>query len=115
MVIEERMINDVVVAKVHGDIVLNGSSPALAERVRSLLDQDRVASCSTWERALCGQRGISETRPIVQCQEPRRDNGLARVTRHLHDLPYDAKLLNVFSASDGGRGHRGFRGRVAAR
>jgi anti-sigma B factor antagonist len=41
MRIEERMIDDVVVAKVHGDIILNGSSPALAERVRSLLEQDR--------------------------------------------------------------------------
>ena len=41
MRIEERVVGNVAVVKVHGDIVLNGSGPDLADKVRSLLEQDR--------------------------------------------------------------------------
>ena len=34
MRIEERVVGNVAVVKVHGDIVLNGSGPDLADKVR---------------------------------------------------------------------------------
>lgn len=41
MRIEERTVDSVAVIEMHGDIVLNGPGPDLADRVRSLLEHDR--------------------------------------------------------------------------
>ena len=41
MRLEERIVNNVAVVRVHGDIVLDTSGPDLADRVRRLLEQER--------------------------------------------------------------------------
>jgi anti-sigma B factor antagonist len=98
MRIEERMIEDVVVAKIHGDIFLNGSSPALAERVRSLLEQDRRhIVLDLGDVRYVDSGGLGE---LVESFSAARNRGgaikLARVTERLNDLLVITKLLNVF-------------------
>jgi anti-sigma B factor antagonist len=98
MRIEERMIDDVVVAKVHGDIILNGSSPALAERVRSLLEQDRRRIVlDLGDVRYVDSGGLGE---LVESFSAAKNRGgvikLARVTKRLNDLLVITKLLNVF-------------------
>jgi len=98
MRIEERTIDDVVVAKIHGDILLNGSGPALAERMRSLLEQDRrCIVLDLGDVRYVDSGGIGE---LVESFSAARNRGgaikLARVTRRLNDLFVIAKLLNVF-------------------
>jgi anti-sigma B factor antagonist len=98
MRIEERMIDEVVVAKLHGDIVLNGSGPALAERVRSLLEQDRRRIVlDLGDVRYVDSGGIGE---LVESFSAARNRGgavkLIGVTRRLNDLLVITKLLNVF-------------------
>ena len=47
MRIEERVVENVTVVAVHGDIVLNGGGPDLANTVRALLNLAVAMSCST--------------------------------------------------------------------
>ncbi len=112
------MINDVVVAKIHGDIVLNGSGPALAERVRSLLEQDRpriVLDLGNVRYVDSG--GIGE---LVESYSAAKNRGgaikLARVTKRLNDLLVITKLVNVFECFETeDEAIESFGGRVAAR
>jgi anti-sigma B factor antagonist len=117
MRIDERMIDDVVVAKVHGDIVLNGSSPALAERVRSLLEQDRRRIVlDLGDVRYVDSGGLGE---LVESFSAAKNRGgaikLARVTKRLNDLLVITKLLNVFECFETeDEAIESFGGRVAA-
>ena len=117
MRIEERMIDDVVVAKVHGDIVLNGPGPALAERVRSLLEQDRRRIVlDLGDVRYVDSGGIGE---LVESFSAAKNRGgaikLARVTKRLNDLLVITKLLNVFECFETeDEAIESFGGRVAA-
>jgi anti-sigma B factor antagonist len=102
MRLEERIVHDVAVVKVHGDIVLNGSGPDLANRVRSLLQQDRrriLLDMSDVRYVDSG--GIGE---LVESFTAAKHRGgsikLLNVTGRLNDLLVITKLLNVFECFD---------------
>jgi anti-sigma B factor antagonist len=98
MRIEERIVDDVVVATLHGDIVLNGPGPGLANRVRSLLDQDRrCIVLDLGDVRYVDSGGIAE---LVESFSAALHRGgavkLIRVSKRLNDLLVITKLLNVF-------------------
>jgi anti-sigma B factor antagonist len=98
MRIEERIIDGVVVAKLHGDIVLNGSGAALADRVRSLLERDRrCIALDLGDVRYVDSGGIGD---LVESLSAARNRGgavkLIGVTKRLSDLLVITKLLNVF-------------------
>lgn len=117
MRIEERMIDDVLVARIHGDIILNGSGPDLAERVRSLLEQERRRIVlNLGDVRYVDSGGIGE---LVESFSAAKNRGgaikLAHVTRRLSDLFVIAKLLNVFECFETeDEAIESFGGRVAA-
>jgi anti-sigma B factor antagonist len=117
MRIEEQMVDGVVVAKVHGDIVLNGSGPALAERVRCLLEQNRRRIVlNLGDVRYVDSGGIGE---LVESFSAARNRGgavkLIGVTRRLNDLLVIAKLQNVFECFETEReAIESFGARVAA-
>ena len=118
MRIEERVIDDVVVVKIHGDIILNGPGPALAERVRSLLEQDRhCIVLDLGDVRYVDSGGIGELIESFSAAKNRAGAiKLARVTRRLNDLLVVTKLLNVFECFDTeGEAVESFGTRVAAR
>jgi anti-sigma B factor antagonist len=102
MRLEERFVNHVAVIKVHGDIVLNGSGPNLADRVRSLLDQSRrriVLDVSDVRYVDSG--GIGEMVESFSAAQHRGGSiKLVGVTRRLNDLLVITKLLNMFECFD---------------
>ena len=102
MRIEERIVNNVAVVKVHGDIVLNGSGPDLADTVRHLLEKDRrliVLDMSDVRYVDSG--GIGE---LVECFTAAQHRGgsikLLGVAKRLNDLLVITKLVNVFDCFD---------------
>jgi anti-sigma B factor antagonist len=102
MRIEERSVGDVAVVKVHGDIVLNECGPALADRVRALLDRYRrriVLDLADVRYVDSG--GLGE---LVESFSAAKHRGgsvkLVGVTRRLSDLLVITKLLNVFECFD---------------
>lgn len=102
MRMEERFVNNVAVVKVRGDIVPSDPGPDLAERVRSLLERDRlwiVLDLSDVRYVDSG--GIGE---LVESLTAARHQGgaikLLRVNQRLSDLLVITKLLNVFERFD---------------
>ena len=98
MRMDERNVDDITIIKVRGDIVLNGRGPALAERVRALVDQNRrriLLDLSDVRYVDSG--GIGE---LVASFSAARNRGgtvkLCGVTRRLNDLLVITHLLNVF-------------------
>ncbi len=102
MLIEKHTFGDVAVLKVHGDIVLNGSGPALADRIRALLDQNRRRIVlDLADVRYVDSSGLGE---IVESFSAAKHRGgsvkLLGVTRRLSDLLVITKLLNVFECFD---------------
>jgi anti-sigma B factor antagonist len=98
MRLEERIVGDVAVVKVHGDIVLNGSGPDLADKVRNLLDKDQPRIVlDMGDVRYVDSGGIGE---LVESFTAARHRGgaikLLNVTQRLNDLLVITKLLNVF-------------------
>ena len=105
MLIEERLVNNVSIVKVYGDIVLNGSGPDLADRIRTLLDRDRryiVLDMSDVRYVDSGGIGT-----LAESFMAARHRGgaikLVGVTNRLNDLLVITKLLNVFECFDSER------------
>ena len=117
MGIEDRIIGDVAVVKVHGDIVLNGSA-VLADRIRTLLEQNRrriVLDLADVRYVDSG--GLGE---LIEAFSAAKNRGgvvkLLGVTKRLNDLLVITKLLNVFECFDSqGDAIDSFSGRVVAR
>jgi anti-sigma B factor antagonist len=118
MGIEDRIIGDVAVVKVHGDIVLNGSAAVLADRIRTLLEQNRrriVLDLADVRYVDSG--GLGE---LIEAFSAAKNRGgvvkLLGVTKRLNDLLVITKLLNVFECFDSqGDAIDSFSGRVVAR
>jgi anti-sigma B factor antagonist len=102
MLIEERNVDNVAVVKVHGDIVLHGSGPVLADQIRALLEQNRrriVLDLADVRYVDSG--GLGE---LVELFSAAKNRGgsvkLLGVTKRLNDLLVITKLLNVFECFD---------------
>ncbi|HQZ38067.1 MAG TPA: STAS domain-containing protein [Vicinamibacterales bacterium] len=98
MRLEERTIDMVTVVQVHGDIVLNGSHPSLADRIRHLLDENhRRIVLDLADVRYVDSGGLGE---IVESFTAARNRGgtvkLLGITRRLNDLLVITKLLHVF-------------------
>ena len=98
MRLEERIVGNVAVVKVHGDIVLNGSGLNLADKVRNLLDKDQPRIVlDMGDVRYVDSGGIGE---LVESFTAARHRGgaikLLNVTQRLNDLLVITKLLNVF-------------------
>jgi anti-sigma B factor antagonist len=98
MRMEERLVNDITIVTVHGDIVPDGKGSALAERVRGLVDQSRrriVLDLS--DVRYVDSNGIGE---LVAGFSAARNRGgavkMCGVTARLHDVLVITGLLNVF-------------------
>ena len=102
MRIEERVVGNVAVVKVHGDIVLNGSGPDLADKVRSLLEQDRRRIVlDLGDVRYVDSGGIGElVESFTAAQQRGGSVKLLGVTKRLNDLLVITKLLNVFECFD---------------
>jgi anti-sigma B factor antagonist len=102
MRLEERIVNNVAVVRVHGDIVLNTSGPDLADKVRSLLEQERRAIVlDMGDVRYVDSVGIGElVASFTAAQHRGGAIKLSGVTRRLNDLLVIAKLLNVFECFD---------------
>jgi anti-sigma B factor antagonist len=102
MRIEERVVGNVAVVRVHGDIVLNASGPDLADRIRGILEQDRrLIALDMGDVRYVDSGGIGE---LVEAFSAAQHRGgsvkLFGVTRRLNDLLVITKLLNVFECFD---------------
>lgn len=102
MRLEESSIGDVSVVKVRGDIVLNAPGPALLDKVRSLLLQERrkiVLDLADVRYVDSGGIGA-----LVESYRAARHLGgtvkLTGVTTRVNDLLVITKLLNVFDCFD---------------
>src|SRR5690349_332018 len=96
------VIGDVTLVKIHGDIVLGGSGPALAERVRTLLEQGRRhIVLDLADVRYVDSRGLAE---IVEAFSATRNRGgalkLLTVTKRLNDLLTISRLNSVFDRFD---------------
>src|SRR4026209_1387816 len=102
MRIEDRIVNNVAVVTVHGDIVLNGSGPDLADKVRSLLEQDRRRIVlDVGDVRYVDSGGIGElVESFTAAQHRGGSIKLVGVTKRLNDLLVITKLLNVFECFD---------------
>ena len=98
MRINNRIVNNVAVVTVHGDIVLNGSGPDLADKVRSLLEQDRRRIVlDVGDVRYVDSGGIGElVESFTAAQHRGGSIKLVGVTKRLNDLLVITKLLNVF-------------------
>ena len=98
MRIEERIVHNVAVVTVHGDIVLNVAGPDLADKIRSLLEQNRrQIVLDVGDVRYVDSGGIGE---LVESFTAAQHRGgaikLLGVTKRLNDLLVITKLLNVF-------------------
>jgi anti-sigma B factor antagonist len=102
MRIEERFVDNVVVVKVRGDIVLDGSGPDLSDRIRNLLDHDRRRIVlDLGDVRYVDSGGIGElVESFTAAQHRGSSVKLLGVTRRLNDLLVITKLLNVFECFD---------------
>jgi len=105
MRIEERVVENVAVVTVHGDILLNGSGPDLASIVRALLDQDRRRILlDVGDVRYVDSGGMGE---LVEAFTAARHRGgcvkLLGVTKRLNDLLIITRLLNVFECFESER------------
>ena len=118
MRIEDRNFGDVAVVKVHGDIVLNGSAAVLADRIRTLLDQNRrriVLDLADVRYVDSG--GLGE---LIEAFSAAKNRGgavkLLGVTKRLNDLLGDHKAPErVRMLRHTGDAIESFSGRVVAR
>jgi anti-sigma B factor antagonist len=102
MRIEERIVDNVAVLSVHGDIVLNASGQNLADRIRRILEQDRQCiALDMGDVRYVDSGGIGE---LVEAFSAAQNRGgslkLFGVNRRLSDLLVITKLLNVFECFD---------------
>jgi anti-sigma B factor antagonist len=102
MRIEEKNIDGIVVIKVHGDIVLNGASPTLADRVRALGEHGRRhIVLDLAHTRYVDSSGLGE---LIESFSAARNRGgavkLLGVNKRLNDLLVITKLLNVFECFD---------------
>jgi anti-sigma B factor antagonist len=98
MRIEERIVDNVAVVSVHGDIMFNASGPDLSDRIRNLLDQGRrLIALDMGDVRYVDSGGIGE---LVEAYSAAQNRGgslrLFGVTKRLNDLLVITKLLNVF-------------------
>lgn len=98
MRLEDRIVNNVAVVRIHGDIVLNASGPDLADKVRSLLEQERRSIVLDMGHVrYVDSVGIGElVASFTAAQHRGGAIKLSGVTKRLNDLLVIAKLLNVF-------------------
>ena len=103
MQLEERVVGDVVIVMVTGDITLNkGGDVALKDKVRSLIQQGRkkllidLGGVSYMDSA-----GLGE---LIQAYVSTKNKGgslkLVRLTKRLKDLLAITKLVTVFDSYD---------------
>lgn len=102
MRLEDRTVDGVSIVRVHGDIVLNGSGPSLADRVRALLDQGRTRILlDLGDVRYVDSGGLGEL--VASLSATRHRGGAIRllgVGRRLNDLLVVTRLLNVFECFD---------------
>lgn len=99
MRMEERLVNDITIVTVRGDIVLSGKGSVLAERIRALVAQSRrhiVLDLS--DVRYVDSNGIGE---LMAASNAAQNRGgavrLCGVTGPLKDLLVITGLLNVFA------------------
>ena len=98
MRLEERNVGDITIIRVHGDIVMSGNGPALTQRIRALVDQNRrwiVLDMS--DVRYVDSAGIGEL--VASFSAAQHRGGCIRlcgVTRRLNDLLVITHLLNLF-------------------
>ena len=103
MQLEERVVGDVVIVAVTGDITLNkGGDVVIKDKVRSLVQQGRkkvlldLGGVSYMDSA-----GLGE---LVQAYATTKNSGgslkLVRLTKRIHDLLTITKLVTVFDTYD---------------
>ena len=103
MQLEERVVGDVAVVKVTGDITLNkGGDVLLKDKVQSLLQQGQTKILIDLSGVpYVDSAGLGE---LVQAFATARNRGgslkLLHVTKRLHDLLIVTKLLTVFDTFD---------------
>jgi len=103
MQLEERVVDDVAVVKVTGDITLNkGGDVLLKDKVQSLLQQGQTKILIDLSGVpYVDSAGLGE---LVQAFATARNRGgslkLLHVTKRLHDLLIVTKLLTVFDTFD---------------
>jgi anti-sigma B factor antagonist len=103
MQLEERVVGDVAVVKVTGDITLNkGGDVLLKDKVQSLLQQGQTKILIDLSGVpYVDSAGLGE---MVQAFATARNRGgslkLLHVTKRLHDLLIVTKLLTVFDTFD---------------
>ena len=105
MRIEERVVENVAVVTVHGDILLHGAGPDLSNIVRTLLDQHRRGILlDVGDVRYVDSGGIGE---LVEAFTAARHRGgcvkLLGVTKRLNDLLVITRLLNVFECFENER------------
>jgi anti-sigma B factor antagonist len=102
MLIEERNVDGVVVVRVQGDIVLNGTGWVLADRVRGLLEQNRrriVLDLTDVRYVDSG--GVGELVESFSAAKNRSGSvKLVGLKKRLNDLLVITKLMNVFECFD---------------
>ena len=98
MRLEERIVNNVAVVRIHGDIVLNAAGPDLADKVRILLEQERRSIVlDMGDVRYVDSGGIGElVASFTAAQHRGGAVKLSGVTRRLNNLLVITKLLNMF-------------------
>jgi anti-sigma B factor antagonist len=103
MQLEEKMVGDVAIVTVTGDITLNkGGDVALKDKVRSLLQQGRTKILiDLGAVSYVDSAGLGE---LVQAYATTKNKGgslkLLRTTKRLKDLLTVTKLVTVFDSYD---------------
>jgi len=103
MQIDEKVVGDVVIITVTGDITLNkGGDVGLRDKVRSLLQQGRIRLLlDLGAVSYVDSAGLGE---LVQAYATTKNKGgslkLLRVTKRLKDLLTITKLVTVFDTYD---------------
>jgi anti-sigma B factor antagonist len=103
MKLEERVVGDIAIVTVTGDITLNkGGDVVLGDKVRSLIQQGHkkmlidLGGVSYMDSAGLGQ--------LVQAYATAKNKGaslkLVRLTKRLHDLLSITKLVTIFESFD---------------
>lgn len=102
MQIHERMIGDVAIVEVTGDLVLSDGNASLKDKVRSLLQRGTTrVVVDLGNVPYMDSSGLGE---LVQAYATTKRSGgalkLMRVTRRLKDLLTITKLVTVFDTFD---------------
>ncbi len=103
MHMEEKLVGDIAVVSVKGEISVNkGSDVALHDKLRSLIQQGYLKLLlDLGEVSYVDSSGLGElTHAYVTAKKAGGTLKLVRVTKRLHDLLTITKLLTVFDAYD---------------